>query len=70
MKKYFCLKCKRTHSRGKIYEDHLEFREKINKRSNPNHKTKNPVPSNEIIEFENHLKKILKNLESYEEKIK
>ena len=52
MKKYFCLKCKRTHFRGKIYEDHLEYREKKSKKNNPNHKTKNPIPSNEIIEFD------------------
>ncbi|MFX1297395.1 MAG: hypothetical protein ACFFD2_21385 [Promethearchaeota archaeon] len=27
MKKYYCTKCKKNHHRGKIYKDHLKFKE-------------------------------------------
>lgn len=27
MKKYYCTKCKRYHHRGKIYKEHLKFKE-------------------------------------------
>lgn len=52
MKTYFCLKCKRNHYRGKIYEDHLKYSKKINKNNNPNHNKESSIPSNEIVEFD------------------
>ena len=49
MKKYFCSKCKRTHFRGKIFEEHLKYRKT---RNNPKQKKKSSIPSEKIIEFE------------------
>lgn len=52
MNKYFCLKCKRFHYRGKIYENHLKFKEKIKQKNNPINNKKNFIPSNKILEFD------------------
>ncbi|MFX1444820.1 MAG: hypothetical protein ACFFHV_15515 [Promethearchaeota archaeon] len=52
MKKYYCTKCKRNHYRGKIYENHLNYREIKNKKLNPNHKKKKSIPSDRFIEFD------------------
>ncbi|MFX1572921.1 MAG: hypothetical protein ACFFB0_09235 [Promethearchaeota archaeon] len=29
MKKYFCSKCKKQHHRGKIYREHLKFKQEM-----------------------------------------
>jgi len=49
MRKYFCSKCNRHHSRGKVYEDHLNYRGKKNKK---NQKVKRSIPSDRFIEFD------------------